>query len=176
MTFEEFEQLPESEFRQELRHGELFELPPPRPKHYDIQLRLRDFIFAVAGPAAIVGTEFGFKPREQFEFWIADVAYTTRERWKNCLATAGFFGAPELVIEVLSPSNSVREMRERRTICLENGSQEFWVVDEESRSVEVFYRDRKPVEYKSGEHIPLFFAPASTLAVDQIFEEPKESA
>ena len=58
-----------------------------------------------------------------------------RERWDGI--EDYLFGAPELVIEVLSPSNTASEMRDKRKLCLANGSVEFWVVDPEQREVEV---------------------------------------
>jgi Uma2 family endonuclease len=159
MTFEELEQLPESHgFRQELHHGELVEVPAPKFGHYSVQLRLRDLILKAAGDSAMVGIEFGFKPLPQFEYWIADVAYTTLERAQKVPRKGYFEGVPELVVEVLSPSNSSREMRERRKICLANGAIEFWIVDEDNRELEVTTPEGRFVIYKSGQQVPLFFA------------------
>jgi Uma2 family endonuclease len=79
-------------------------------------------------------------------------------------------GAPEIVIEVLSPSNTIKKMRDRRKICLENGGREFWVVDPKRREVEVSTPDGHSITYKPGQHIPLFFAAGSSTAVDAIFE------
>ena len=170
MTFEEMEQLPEFKgFRQELHHGELAEMPLPKFGHYSVQLRLRDLI-AKAAPEAVVGMEFGFKPLPQYEYWIADVAYTTRERAQKVPRKGYFEGVPELVIEVLSPSNSAKEMRERRKICLANGAVEFWTVDEDDREVEVSTPDGRSIIYKSGQQVPLFFAVDGRLDVDVIFE------
>jgi Uma2 family endonuclease len=109
LTFAEFERLPESGMRRELRHGEIIETPPPVHRHY------------------------------------------------------------ALVIEVLSPSNSATEIREKRRLCLENGSREFWVVDPIQREIEVSTTDGRSIIYRSGQGIPLFFAEGS-VAVDEVFE------
>jgi Uma2 family endonuclease len=171
MTFEELEQLPESRgFRQELHHGELFELPPPKFGHYTIQVRLRDLIVKAAGDTAMVGIEFAFKPLPHYVYWIADIAYTTRERAQKVPSKGYFEGVPELVIEVLSPSNSAKEMRERRKICLANGAVEFWTVDDENREVEVSTPDGRFIIYKSGQQVPLFFSLDGRLEVAAIFE------
>jgi hypothetical protein len=58
----------------------------------------------------------------------------------------------------------------KRNICLKNGSREFWVVDLEHRLVEVSTPDGHSITYKSGQEIPLFFAPGSHLAIDVIFQ------
>jgi Uma2 family endonuclease len=73
------------------------------------------------------------------------------------------------VIEVLSPSNTVAEINDKKTLCLENGSREFWVVDIEHRQVEVSTPDGRGTTHKAGQHIPLFFAENAQLAVDAIF-------
>jgi len=78
-------------------------------------------------------------------------------------------GAPELVIEVLSPSNTAAELRAKKKLCLENGSEQFWVVDEEHREIEVSTPDGRTVTYKTGQQIPLFFAPGASILVDAIF-------
>ena len=170
MTFEELEQLPESRgFRQELHHGELFELPPPKRGHQRIQARFMLLLNQAAGEAYAAETEFGFKPLPQYEYWIADVALFNRAR-EAAIADDGYFdGVPELVIEVLSPSNSIREMRERKKICLENGAKEFWIVDSKDCDVEVSTPDGRSITYKSGQRIPLFFALDGRLEVDAIF-------
>jgi Uma2 family endonuclease len=171
MTFEELEQLPESRgFRQELHHGELFEMPPPKRGHQRIQRRLLILLTHDAGNAGWAESEFGFRPLPQYEYWIADVAFYTWER-EAAIADNGYFdGVPELVIEVLSPSNSMREMRERKKICLENGGKEFWIVDPDDREVEVSTPDGRSITYKSGQQVPLFFALDGRLQVDAIFD------
>ena len=74
--------------------------------------------------------------------------------------------APDIVIEVLSPSNTASEMLDKEQICLENGAREFWVVDPVRRQVKVSGADAHAATYKTGQSIPLFFG--GTLPVDSI--------
>jgi Uma2 family endonuclease len=46
-------------------------------------------------------------------------------------------GAPELVIEVLSPSNTVHEINDKMAICMANGCRSFWTVDGKRNRVSV---------------------------------------
>jgi Uma2 family endonuclease len=101
----------------------------------------------------------------EHECWGADVAYLTRARWDSI--DKYLMGAPELVIEVLSPSNTMAKLRDKRKICLETGSREFWIVDTDLREVEVSTPGGHSVTYKSGQEIPLFFG--GSIAVDEIF-------
>lgn len=168
VTFAEFEKIPNApDGRHELRHGELVKVPPPQLPHYRIQLRLQGLLAAIARDKGIVGMEFGFRALSEHEYRIADVAFVARNRW--ALAGRYFEGAPDIVIEILSPSNSAAEMLDKEQLCLENGAKEFWVVDPARRHVRVSTADGRFAEYKSGLQIPLFFG--GSVGVDEIFAD-----
>lgn len=44
------------------------------------------------------------------------------------LDDAGCLGAPDLIIEILSPGNTKKEMKEKKEVYEENGVQEYWIV------------------------------------------------
>jgi len=166
MTFAEFEQLPSNPAgRQELRSGELCNVPPPKWDHYLCQRNLRRLLSEAAGNKGLVDTEMGFRAKAEHEYRVADVAFLSRVRAES--VQGYLLGAPELVIEVLSPSNTAAEMLDKKTLCLQNGSLEFWVVSLEHRQVEVSTPDGRSVTYTSGQQIPLFFG--ASIAVDEIF-------
>jgi Uma2 family endonuclease len=170
MTFEEFAQLPEPKgFRYELHHGELVEVTFPKMKHMRAQQRLL-VLMQKAANAGVVTLEAGFVALPNLDFRRADVAYIAADRWAGMSGDDFFQGAPDLVIEVLSPSNTVAEMRDKRKLCLASGAREFWVVDPEQREVEISTPDGRSVIYGAGQQIPLFFAAGSHLLVDSIFE------
>jgi Uma2 family endonuclease len=78
-------------------------------------------------------------------------------------------GAPELVIEVKSPSNTRAQLQELTTLCLTHGSREVWIVDQEHQSVTVVRQSGARTLYEAGSEIPLdAFVPGS-LPVDEIF-------
>ncbi|MEM8525582.1 MAG: Uma2 family endonuclease [Bacteroidota bacterium] len=54
----------------------------------------------------------------------------------------GCIGAPDLVVEILSPGNSRREMKDKMELYEEAGVLEYWVVDPERRVVFVYYLDQ----------------------------------
>jgi Uma2 family endonuclease len=173
MTFAEFERLPDLPAgHYELRHGELVTVSPPKHQHYSIQHRLRRLLEKAAGGAGEVEIEMAFRALPEHEYRIADVAFLSKDRWDRIPSDGTLAGAPDLVIEVLSPSNIVAEMFDKRTLCLENGAREFWAVDIDRRRVEVSTPDGLTKTYKSGQQIPLFFAPGEPLAADGIFSGP----
>ena len=77
-------------------------------------------------------------------------------------------GAPELVIEVLSHSNTKAEMREKATLCLSTGAKEFWIVDPNEKPVTVLSREAEARVYASGDSLPLTLF-GGALEVSQIF-------
>jgi Uma2 family endonuclease len=149
----------------ELYHGEPVTVPFPQYPHVRAQWQLRRLLDAAAGDSGVVDKEFPFRPLPEHECWGADVPYLTRARWDSI--DKYLMGAPELVIEVLSPSNTMAKLRDKRQICLETGSREFWIVDTDLREVEVSTPAGHSVTYKSGQEIPLFFGVC--IAVDEIF-------
>jgi Uma2 family endonuclease len=166
MTFAEFDRIPNPQgSRYELHHGELINVPFPEFPHIRAQWQLRRLLEGAAGSAGVVDKEIPYRPLPEHECWSADVAYVSKERWDAI--NRYLMGAPDLVVEVLSPSNTAAEMIDKRNVCLENGSREFWVVDTDHRQVEVSTPDGHTITYKSGQEIPLFLG--GHLAVDSIF-------
>ena len=50
---------------------------------------------------------------------------------ENKLDDKGCIGAPDLIIEILSPGNSAKEMRTKKDLYAENGVREYWIIDPE---------------------------------------------
>lgn len=63
-------------------------------------------------------------------------------------------GAPELVIEVLSRSNTAK-IKEVAALCLCAGTEELWIVDAKRQTVTVTKRDGASVVYRAEDRIPL---------------------
>ncbi len=156
----------------ELRHGEVVAVTRPKYRHWEIQETLRDQLKARAGTLGVCGVELAFRPLPEYELWAADVAYFRRERRPADRIDDNFRGAPDLVIEVLSPSNTVEEMEERRAVCLENGALEFWIVSPKARTITVHASTTVAV-YKAGDSVPVdrFFPGQPAIAVNDIFAD-----
>jgi Uma2 family endonuclease len=173
MTVAEYEQVPEGSgaFYYELHHGELVKVCHPKAGHYKTQWRLLRLLEGPAGAAGFVGIEIAFRPLPEYEVWAADVAFVSRERWEQIDPNSYLEGAPELVAEVLSPSNTAEEMLDKEKICLEGGCREFWLLNEKRRQVKVSTPDGVTRTYHAGQEIPLTLFGGGSLQVSALFTD-----
>jgi Uma2 family endonuclease len=170
MTVEQYSALPEPKGGYyELHHGVPVLMTFPKKRHWTIQHRLLRLLDPLVSGRGVVGVELAFRPLPEYELRCADVAYVSQGRYRAIDPDDYLHGAPELVIEVLSPSNTMSEINEKEALCLENGSLEFWVVDPKRKSVKVSTPDRKTITYIEGDKIPLSLPAAGELAVSEIF-------
>jgi Uma2 family endonuclease len=106
---------------------------------------------------------------------IPDVVWVSRERLAVLLDEAGhLIGAPELVVEVLSPGNE-NERRDKELklkLYSERGVQEYWIIDWQKQQVEVYRREQVllrlvntlfPPDQLTSPLLPNFLYPVSQL-------------
>jgi Uma2 family endonuclease len=171
MTVDEFRQLPETgPFYYELHHGELVKVTRPRLKHILIQKRLLSLFEPLIGAGYWCSLEVPFRALPEYELRTADFAVVGMARLQQADPEDDLRGAPDLVLEVLSPSNTMIEILEKERLCLENGCAEFWVVDPKLRQVKVSKPDGLTRTYLLGRDIPLDLFGGVTLPVSAIFE------
>lgn len=64
---------------------------------------------------------------------VADVAWFSAERWEEVKDEFDASIAPEICVEVLSPTNAPGEMKEKKHLYFEAGAEEVWTCDGEGR-------------------------------------------
>ena len=153
----------------ELRQGEIVRMTRPKYKHAVIQRRLRHLLENLAPAEGVVDTEFAYRPLPEHELRVADVAYVSGIREQAIDPEDNLHGAPDITVEVLSPSNTAAEIYDKEKMCLEHEAQEFWVVDPDRRQVKVSRPDGHTVTWRSGQEIPLHLFGNAKLSVDAIF-------
>ena len=117
MTFAEFEKLPDPPSGHlELHHGQVVLGPPPKKTHVKTRQKLL-YLLRPLEDLGFLAAELPFRGAPECEFWVCDIGLISQQRW-DADENEYFAGAPDLVIEVLSPSNTMDEMLERQEICL----------------------------------------------------------
>ncbi len=66
-----------------------------------------------------------------------DVLYISEAR-RSIITSNGVMGAPDLVMEVLSPSSISRDRNDKRKLYERLKVQEYWILDPNNRSIEVY--------------------------------------
>ena len=156
ITVEQYRQLPDREdVIQELHWGMVGTLTRPKMRHAKLQSRVVRVLRPRAEHLGVVEMEVAFRALPEYDLRCADVAFVSRERWEAAGDDDNLHGSPELVIEVLSPSNTKAEIHEKAVLCLSTGAQEFWVLDPKRKTVSVTPQNGSTVVYRLGERIPL---------------------
>jgi Uma2 family endonuclease len=138
VTVEEFLRLqPPRAGHYELHHGEVILMTAPKWGRQRIQDRLAALLRSLAGGRAYVTKEMSFRPAPEYEVWEADVGVTLTERADEVADDEYLMGAPDLAVEVLSPSNTVDEINDKMSVCMANGCVSFWIVDPKRKRVSV---------------------------------------
>ena len=145
-TVTEFEQIlaqPEnSERLLELVNGEIIEKMPTE-EHGIIVLRIgsRLLVFVEANNLGRVGVEIRHRnPDDEYNDRLPDVSYSADTT--NPVVTKGaVLRFPDLAVEVKSPTDSYRLMREKAAYYLANGVKLVWLVYPEKRIVDVYHAD-----------------------------------
>ena len=143
LSAEEYSGLPEDGRLHELQGGVLIAEPQPFPRHAQIQARLAWLLLEFVAPRGlgVVLTQAGFLlSRHPDTVRSPDVAFVRRDRFDADAAERAFFpGAPDLAIEILSPSNRPGEIHAKVADFLAAGSTAVWVIDP-AREIASAYR------------------------------------
>jgi Uma2 family endonuclease len=130
---------PDDGKRYEVIDGQLYVTPPPIPEHQRPSMRLsfhlegyvheRDLGQVYAAPIGVeLDDENGIQP---------DLVYVSRERL-HIVGKKGIEGAPDLVVEILSPSTRGRDRGVKLRRYAAAGVPHYWIVDPRSRALEAY--------------------------------------
>lgn len=167
------------EERVELFKGKIYKMSPaPNLKHQTVSMNLTGEMYNIfkTHPCRFFSAPFdvrlpkkGKEDQEVFTVVQPDLCVVCDE---NKLDKRGCIGAPDLVIEILSPGNSKKEMKQKYELYEEAGVQEYWVVHPEEENITIFslqngkYIGLKPV-VDDFINSPLF--PQLKIHTDEVF-------
>lgn len=149
LTLDEFERLPEDEWRTELVRGRVVREPPAGMDHGRLASRI-----ALRVAAYVEGNDLGevFIAETGFVLYedpptvrAPDVAFVAKARLPAPEDSMRFGHlAPDLAVEVVSPSNTAAEIIDKAVDYLEAGTRLVWVVEPSRRCITV-YRSRDEI-------------------------------
>ena len=138
LTYEDYAKTPDDE-RWELIDGELIIAPAPNMEHQSVQfevgLLLGNFVkngnlgrIFNAPTDVVLSDTVTVQP---------DLVFVSSER-EHIITRANIQGAPDLVVEILSPSNAFRDWQDKFDLYARHGVGEYWVISPESKTISVF--------------------------------------
>ena len=177
-TYEDYKSLPESETkRYELLGGELVEVPSPTEYHQRISRNLefmlwrfvkeQDLGWVYDAPLDVVLGQGDTREVVQ-----PDIFFISKEREK-IIAEEEIRGAPDLVVEIISPGTAERDRGYKKTLYARHGVKEYWIVDPKGKAVEVYTLGTKGFElvkvYKAGEILESPLLPGLRVDLGEVF-------
>jgi Uma2 family endonuclease len=140
MTAEELIQLPDDGLRHELIKGEHLTMPPPGAEHGLIMNNVAFLLTQFIRPhhlGKVITGDSGFKLESDPDTVLGpDVAFIRQERIAR-ISTQYFPGAPDLVVEILSPGDRRGKGEAKASMWLEAGAAAVWLINPKARTVDV---------------------------------------
>lgn len=140
VSYADLERAPEDGRRYELYDGEVFVVPAPLPRHQISQQLVLEVLrryaaqhggFVVVSPIDIVFSDY--------DVLQPDVVFFRRERQHLIDLDAPIRHAPDLCVEVLSPSTAATDRGRKMQMFARYGVPEYWIVDPGARTIEVHH-------------------------------------
>ena len=162
LTYDDFLKLPDDGKRYEIIDGELYAAPAPTTKHQRVTLRLS------------MALDSHVRPQRLGEVFIAptdvvlardaivepDILYISRAR-RHIITEPNVQGAPDLVVEVISPSSVTRDQETKRDLYAKYEVPHYWLVHPTERRVRAYDlgKDRQYELVAEGHKDDAFSAP-----------------
>jgi Uma2 family endonuclease len=178
LRYSDLAALPEDGKRHELIDGEHYVSASPTFRHQVVSSNVFRLIDGFVRPRRL--GEIYYAPLDVFlsehDVVVPDLIYVRRERLA-ILEERFVRGAPDLAVEVLSPSTRQIDLRIKRLAYRKFGFGEYWIVDPAAETVAAFRGERdwlEPEVRMSGVGGPQAFTsplfPGLVLTHEQIFE------
>lgn len=145
MTADELLAKPPDGFVYELIKGELIKVsPPPGHEHGLVAMNIAGPLFEYVKTnnlGNVYAAETGYLLEQDPDtVRAADVSFVSRERIEKAKPVEGYWkGAPDLAVEVISPSDTVGRIEGKIAEWLESGTRMLWVVSPKMRTVTAYH-------------------------------------
>ncbi len=163
-TYREYCSWPDDE-RWELIDGVAYNMSPaPSRRHQEVSFELSGLIReylkgkeckAYAAPFDVMLPVFPVENENEIDTIVQPDISVICDLLK--IIEKGCLGAPDLIVEILSPSTSKKDLNEKFGLYEKHGVKEYWVVDPGNKYIRVFHLlmdDKKIGKYDDGTLIP----------------------
>ena len=139
LTYDDLLDTPDDGNRYEIIGGELVVSPAPTPKHQLVLYRISRVVGDIVerdtlGQVFFAPLDVRFHPHDIVE---PDLLFIRRERL-HLIQSKLVEGAPDLVVEVLSPSSRTRDRVRKMALYAGSGVEEYWIADPDHKTLTVY--------------------------------------
>jgi Uma2 family endonuclease len=148
-TYDDLLTLPDDGRRYEIIEGELYEMPAPG---WDHAITVMNLILLLAPLVQRLGGTLVTAPVDVFFAGANPVQPDILALLPGSPASGegrGVTGPPDLIVEVLSPSNRMHDEVTKRALYARAGVREYWIVDPDQRTLQVLSLDGNAVHADS---------------------------
>jgi Uma2 family endonuclease len=139
LTVENYKILPETGPRYQLIEGDLYMAPAPNRYHQDISRNL-EYILLEYLEEHPIGKLY-HAPfdvyLDEYNVFQPDIVFVSNARL-SILTDAGAEGAPDFVVEILSPKTARLDRDNKRRVYASAGVRELWIIAPETKKIEIF--------------------------------------
>jgi len=138
-TVRDLTSIPDDGKQYELIAGQIIMGPPPTTFHQDILQFLAETLGVIVRKnrlGKVLTSPVNVYADDENVFQ-PDILFVRREN-VAIIKMDGIHGAPDLVIEILSPSNAYFDLKTKKDAYQRMGVREYWIVDPMDRSIECF--------------------------------------
>ncbi len=178
LTYDDFVLFPDDGKRHELIDGEHYVTPSPNLKHQKVSGNVH-LLIGVWLEDHPIGQIF-YAPFDvvfsRYDVVEPDLLYVSNARSAEVLTPANVKGAPDLVIEIGSPSTRKRDETIKRHLYERSGVSEYWVVDPDLDIVRVYRREAEgfgraiEVSADAGDILTTPLLPGLALPLARVFK------
>jgi Uma2 family endonuclease len=139
-TYEDWLNFPDDGWKYEIINGVLYMSPPPAIAHQDLSggLFARMRIYAEDNDLGkVLEAPCGVRLPNQSVPVEPDIFFIKKEH-SEIISTQYIEGVPDLIVEILSPSNASYDRETKFELYQKAGVPEYWLVDYEDQAVEIF--------------------------------------
>ena len=156
-TWRDAQRMPDDGSRYEAIGGKLYMTPAPSIRHHRVTRRLYhalDPLLAKAGRGELFWAPVGVEFPATGEGVQPDLLFVSTERL-GIIAEEWIRGAPDLVVEILSPSTVGRDRSKKRDLYERHGVREYWIVDPDANAIDVWRFGEDPKHERFTATLPV---------------------